>query len=455
MSSTIRADEKPSVAEPFQPTWESLKQYSVPDWYRDAKFGIFVHWGPQTLAGAAGSPDGTKSPWKELAQKFQGDKFDASQLAELFKKSGARYVVQVAEHHDGYAMYDSSLTPWSSVKLAPKRDFVAELSAAVRRQGLIYGASSHTEENWWFYSEPPKKLPALPKPGVQTSGEYPPADVLENWYARLVEIAEKYDPQVMWFDWSIEQPCFEPYLRKFAAYYYNRARQLGREVVINYKYDAFPAEAGVLDVSVNTSRFSWQPESVHATPWQFDTWSSDGLWFWRPNLSTRPTSALIAELADVVSKNGNYLLNVTPDPSGTITAEQRMMLTEIGDWLMVNGEAIYGTRRWAVYGEGPTSGLGPSFSSKTPKRPYTSEDIRFTHKGDAVYAIVLGWPADSQVTIRALADGSPHLKGGIRQVSLLGSGHPTKWSRNAAGLVVDLSSERRLANPCVIKIDEK
>jgi alpha-L-fucosidase len=437
-------------AKPFQPTWQSLEQYQVPGWFRDSKFGIFVHWGPQTIAGASGSYDGTKSPWKKLAADFKGEKFDATLWATLFKQSGAKYVVQVAEHHDAYALYESSLTPWSSVKMAPKRDFVKELSDAVRKEGLIYGASSHTEENWWFYSDPPKKAPPAPKPG-QPVAEQPPKEFLDNWYARLVEIVEKYDPNILWFDWCIQQPSFEPYLRKLAAYYYNRNNPKQQGVVINYKYDAYPSKAAVLDISVNSGT-KWIPEGIHSTPWQFDTWSSNGWWFWRPAMKIRPTSDLIAELADVVSKNGNYLLNVTPDPDGIITPDQVNMLSEIGRWLKVNGEAIYGTRPWNVYGEGPSQGLGPSFSPSVPLKPYSSQDIRFTAKGKSMYAIVLAWPADGKVSIKSLAAGSKLVEREIRRVALLGSNSSVKWSRSADGLLVDLSTQNSGVYPCVLKI---
>jgi alpha-L-fucosidase len=439
----------------FEATWPSLERYDAPQWFRDGKFGIFVHWGPQTLAGASGSGDGTRSPsWKQLAADFKGEKFDAVRYAELFKAAGAKYVVQVVEHHDAYALYDSSLTPWSSVKMAPKRDFARELSAAVRKQGLIYGASSHSEENWWFYSEPPKKMPPAPKPGGPT-GEQPPKEWLDNWYARLVEIVEKYDPQIFWFDWCIEQPAYEPYLRKFAAYYYNHAAKENKGVVLNYKYEAFPAQAAVLDISVNTSRFEWKPEGIHSTPWQFDTWSSNGLWFWRPGMKIRPAAALIAEMADVVSKNGNYLLNVTPDPDGVITQDQVNMLTEIGQWLAINGEAIYGTRPWKVYGEGPTSGLGPSFKPDVPKTPYTSQDIRFTSKGRTIYAIVLAWPDSGKVDIRSLGGGWKLAEGGIKAISLLGSAEPVKWSQGDEGLAIDLGGQKPGVYACVLKIEQQ
>jgi alpha-L-fucosidase len=440
-------------AEPFKPTWVSLEKYEVPDWFRDAKFGLFVHWGPQTLAGGTAPADGSQSPWKDLAARFEGKDFDATQWAALFRKSGAKYVVQVAEHHDGYALYDSSHTRYSSVKMRPRRDFVGELSAAVRKEGLVWGASSHTEENWWFYADPPKRIPPLPKPGAPSNGEQPPREWLDDWYARLVEIVEKYDPDVFWFDWSIEQPAFEPYLRRFAAFYYNRAAKRGQRVVINYKYHAFPTRAAVLDVSVNTGRLSWKPEIPQELPWQFDTWSAKGLWFWRPGLVMRPTADLLAEMADVVSQNGNYLLNVTPDPNGAISAAQQKMLKEIGAWLAINGEAVYGSRPWVVSGEGPTSGLGSSFRADVPKTPYTARDVRYTRKGKVVYAIVLGWPKDGKVTLTALADDSSHHERDIVRVSVLGVDRAVRWSRQVGGLVVDVAALTLTSLPWVAKIE--
>ena len=423
---------------PFKPAWESLEQYQVPAWFQDAKFGVFMHWGPQTLAGADGTADGSKTRnWEDYAKAFKGDRFDAKRWAEMFRRAGAKYVVQVVEHHDGYALYDATYTPWSSVKMAPKRDFAAELSAAVRKEGLVWGASSHTEEYWWFHDKPPRPAPPAPMPGRPTAPQ-PDKEFLDWWYARLGEIVEKYQPQVFWFDWCIEQPGYEPYLRQFAAYYYNRAAAWNQGVVLNYKYEAIPAKAAVLDISWNTSRFAWRPETVHPTVWQFDTMSNRTSWFWRPDMTIRPVAEIIAEMADVVSKNGNYLLNITPAPDGSSTTGQDQLLTGIGDWLKVNGEAIYGTRPWRVFGEGPTEGLGPKFQGNPPKAPYTGEDFRFTTKGDAIYAIGLAWPESRRATIKAMAAGSPGLPREMKAVRLLGSDVAPEWKRGPDGLTVEL-----------------
>ncbi len=438
---TRAVDAPVEAAGAFKPDWNSLAQYKCPDWFRDGKFGIFVHWGPQTIAGESGSADGSKSPWKELAEKFSGEKFDAKHLAEMFRKSGAKYVVQVAEHHDAYALYDSSLTPWSSVKMKPKRDFVAELSAEVRKQGLIWGASSHTEENWWFYSDPPRRAPPAPLPG-RPAPPQPDKEFLDWWYARLVEIVDKYHPQIFWFDWCIEQPAYEPYLQKFAAHFYNRAAEWKKDVVLNYKYYAFPTNTAVLDISWNTGRISWQPERINPEPWQFDTMSNRKYWFWRADMEMRPTAEILCEMADVVSKNGNYLLNIPPAPDGTLTEGQEKILTEIGQWLAINGEAIYGTRPWKNFGEGPTEGLGPKFQGNPPKAPWTAQDIRFTTKGDTIYAIVLAWPENGKLTIKSLAGTK------FRSVSLLGANNLVK----IADASFELPAPARRDGPFVLKL---
>jgi alpha-L-fucosidase len=442
----------PLPAGPFAPEWKSLENYQVPDWFRDGKFGIFVHWGPQTLAGRSGSADGSKSPWKELARTFKGEKFDAAHLAATFKRAGAKYVVQVAEHHDAYALYDSSYTRWSSVAMAPQRDFVAEMATALRKEGLIFGASSHVEETWWFYSDPPKKTPPAPLPGRPIAPQ-PDRQFLDWWLARQVEIVDKYRPQIYWFDWCIEQPAYEPYLRKFAAYYYNRAAEWKQGVVLNYKYNALPEQAGVRDISWNTGRSSWQPGKIPERVWQYDTMSNRNYWFWRAGMEMRPAAEVIAELADVVSKNGNYLLNFPPAPDGSLTAEQEKLLLTIGQWLSVNGEAIYGTRPWKVFGEGPTEGLGPKFQGNPPKRPYTPQDIRFTTKGRTLYAIGLDWPADRKLSIASLAAGTPLLEGEIRSVALLGSSRPVAWTRSPGSLAVELPGDGSHDGPFVLKID--
>ncbi|MEM2562138.1 MAG: alpha-L-fucosidase, partial [Candidatus Bathyarchaeia archaeon] len=253
---------------PFKPTWDSLKKYKVPRWYLDAKFGIFIHWGVYSVPAfqnewyprnmyikghpayhhhleAYGPHD--KFGYKDFIPMFTAENWDPEEWAKLFREAGARYVVLVAEHHDGFALYDCSYSRWNSVKMGPKRDIVGELAKAVREEGLAFGVSYHRAEHWWFFEggmhfnsdvRDPRYYdfygPAKP------SSTQPDDEFLCNWLKRACELVDKYRPQIFWFDWWIEQPVFEPYLRFFAAYYYNRAYEWGIGVVINYKHNAFP-----------------------------------------------------------------------------------------------------------------------------------------------------------------------------------------------------------------------
>lgn len=435
--------EKVAAQGPFQNTWESLKGYQVPDWFLESRFGVFIHWGPQTLefAGKADGTDGGKSDWKSRGLAFKGEKFDAAAWVRLFKETGVKYVVQVVEHHDAYAMYDSSFTEWSSVRMAPKRDFARELSKAVRQAGLIYGASSHTEEHWWFYNQPPKKLSSLDQPDKQ---------FLDLWLRRLGDIVEKYEPQVLWFDWCIRESVYEPYLKKLAAYYYNKGAEWKKGVVLNYKYQAFPAGTAVLDISIGTGNsVAWTPQGPYPRPWQFDSTTSSS-WFWKPKIQMRPVADIIGEMADVVSKNGNYLMNFTPAPDGTAGPEQEAVFREIGRWMAVNGEAIYGAKPWRVFGEGPNPGLNPEFRGM--KTPYTSKDIRYVQKGAAVYALVLAKPTET-VRLGALGKAAATAPSAIRQVTLLGSREKLAWKQEADALVVSLPARLPTDYAAVFKIE--
>lgn len=470
---TLKMVDQVAAQGPFHASWESLETYTVPEWYQDAKFGIFIHWGVYSVPAFANEwyprdmylkdnpvfkhhveTYGPQSQfgYKDFIPRFKAEKFDADHWAELFRKAGAKYVVPVAEHHDGFPMYDCSFTEWSAAKMGPKRDVVGDLAVAVRKQGLHFGASTHRAEHWWFFNggmtfdsdvKDPRYAsfygPAMP------DKTQPDKTYLDDWLARTAEIVEKYQPEVLWFDWWIEQPVFQPYLQRFAAYYYNRGAQWKRGVAINYKLKTFPERAAVLDIERG------KLDTMRPLFWQTDTSVSKKSWGYIENDKFRTPDSLVGDLVDIASKNGCLLLNVGPKSDGTIPVEVEKVLLEIGQWLAVNGEAIYGTRTWKVYGEGPTQVVGGSFKD-TESKPFTGEDIRFTAKGKTLYAIALAWPENGRLTIKSLATASPLTKREIKSVTLLGSKAKLKWTRSADGLTVELPAQKPCEHAFAFKI---
>lgn len=468
----LKSVEQQANEGPFLPQWESLQNYHVPAWYEDAKFGIFIHWGLYSVPAFAnewysrnmyqpGSSEfkhhvatygpQSKVGYKDFIPLFKAEHFDAQTWARLFREAGAKYVVPVAEHHDGFPIYDSQLTDWCASKMGPKRDLLGELATAVRVEGLHFGASSHRAEHDWFFdggrqfdsdvSDPHYAAfygPAhfrLVKPGyedrVYEDWTYVSPEFLDDWLARTAEIVQKYHPDLIYFDWWINQPLFRNHVAEFAAFYYNQATKRGTGAVINYKYDALEEHSATLDVERG------QLTDIRPLHWQTDTSISNASWGYIEGDTFKSPQFIVHLLADVVSKNGNLLLNVGPRPDGTIPDPVQQVLREVGAWLKINGEAIYGTRPWTHYGEGPTAVAGGAFHD-TDTKPYTSEDFRFTTKGDTLYAIELAAPGEGRVTIHSL--GSNALKGQkIQSVKLLGSDATLKWQQDPDGLHIQLS----------------
>ena len=373
---------------------------------------------------------------------FRAEHFDADAWVDLFARAGARYVVPVAEHCDGFAMYDSGVDPWNAAKMGPKRDVVGELAAAVRKRGLHFGASSHRAEHWWFYDGGMKfdsdvkdaRYAGLYGP-AQPEKSQPSEAYLKDWIARTAEIVDKYQPEILWFDWWIEQPVFQPYLQKFAAFYYNRGAEWKRGVAINYKKKSFPERAAVLDIERG------QLDTLRPLFWQTDTSISTKSWGYIEGDNFRSADSLVDELVDIVSKNGTLLLNIGPRPDGTIPEPEKKVLLQMGQWLAVNGPAIYGTRPWKIFGEGPTQVVGGSFKD-TAGRPFTGEDIRFTTSGDTLYAVALAWPENGRMVVKSLGTASKLSKAEIKTVELLGSKAPLKWRRAADGLHIEMPAEK-------------
>jgi alpha-L-fucosidase len=462
------------AAGPFQPTWESLKTYTAPDWYRDGKFGIFIHWGVYAVPafGSEWYPrnmyqQGSKEfehhvatfgpqsefGYKDFIPRFKAEKYDPGRWAALFKSAGAKFVVPVAEHHDGFAMYDCGLSDWCAAKMGPKRDLIGDLAAAARKQGMVFGLSSHRAEHWWFFDGGMKfdsdvkdpRFAGLYGPAQPEKGSPPDKAFLDDWLARTCDLVDKYQPQLVWFDWWIEQPVFQPYLQQFAAYYYNRGAERKHGVAINYKNQAFPGEAAVFDVERG------QLAGIRPLFWQTDTSISKNSWGYVGSQDYKTAGEIVGDLVDIVSKNGALLLNIGPRPDGTIPEPEERVLREIGQWLAVSGEAIYGTRPWKQFGEGPTPVVEGSFND-TKRPPFTGRDIRFTTRGSTVYAIALAWPG-TEFVIQSLGKGSPHATGEVTAVSLLGHPGKLEWTRTEAGLTAKLPAEQPCNHAFALKIE--
>jgi len=458
---------------PFRPDWESLQKYEVPEWYEDAKFGIFIHWGAYSVPAFGnewyprnmympGSPEykhhvATYGPqdkfgYKDFLPMFKAEHFDPAAWAELFKKSGAKYVVPVAEHHDGFAMYDSGLSDWTAAKMGPHRDTTGELAKAVRAAGLHFGVSSHRVEHNFFLGVG-RSIPSdvndpqyasfygpahnwLSAPwGIPLNDDftYVSSAWADDWLARGAELVEKYHPDIVYFDWWIGQASIRPNLTKFAAFYYNRSLKYGDHVgVINYKDYAMQEHSAVLDLERG------QLGDIRPLYWQTDTSVSNKSWGYIKDDTFKSPEFVVHQLIDIVSKNGNLLLNIGPRSDGTIPEEVQQVLLDVGAWLNVNGDAIYGTRPWRIYGEGPTKVAAGSFHDTDTTR-YTAEDFRFTTKGNVLYAIGLGWPTDGEAIIHSLAStaGTEH----VRSVSLLGSDAKLQFDQRTDGLHVRMPAQ--------------
>jgi alpha-L-fucosidase len=455
----------------YRPDWESLEKYEIPEWYQDAKFGIFIHWGVYSVPAFGnewyprnmyreGSEEykhhiATYGPqdkfgYKDFIPMFKAEHFDAAAWARLFKEAGAKYVVPVAEHHDGFAMYDSGLSDWTAAKMGPHRDVIGELAKAVRAEGLHFGASSHrVEHNFYlgvgrainsdindpkyaaFYGPAHNWLENPHGTPLNDDFTYVSNAWANDWLARATEIVEKYHPDIVYFDWWIGQPSIRANLTRFAAFYYNDSLKYGDHVgVIDYKEFAMPEHAGVLDIERG------QLADIRPLHWQTDTSISNKSWGYIKNDTFKSPEFVVHQLVDIVSKNGNLLLNVGPKSDGTIPDEVQQVLRDVGAWLKINGNAIYGTRPWKVYGEGPTKVAAGSFHD-TETTAYTPEDFRFTAKGSALYAIELGWPASGETVIHSLSSealGSQK----VGDVSLLGSEAKLQFQQQADGLHIQV-----------------
>jgi alpha-L-fucosidase len=481
------ADLPPMPTGPFQPTWDSIAaNYRDPEWFRDAKFGIMMHWGIYSVpahgsewyvrymyGGNAGMMQWhtehfgppTKFGYKDFLPMYTAAKWDPDAWATLFKNAGAKYVLAPGEHHDGFSNWDSKINPYNAVNYGPHRDLDGDLIKAVRKVGLKTGISDHSFFHFTF-------IPAL-----AGSDQYDPkwaafynvADksnaartkFMHDWVAKRIETIDKYQPDMLWFDMSTAH-AIDPLKTEVAAYYFNRARQWRREVGISAK-----GEAWVSGMIMDYEREGRAPMELVDWIWQPDDPITDKFGYVVEQKVYEPEQ-FVWKIVENVSKNGNLLLNISPRADGTIPQEQQDTLLGIGRWLGINGEAIYGTRPWTKYGEGPvadlaaaamaairakgnfpgrvngqnTGGTGVS-GGGISRNGYTAADIRFTTNKDTLFATVMNWPADGvPVNITSLAKGQP-MQGKVEKVELLGHGK-VKFTQDAEGLKVTFPAEK----PC-------
>jgi alpha-L-fucosidase len=480
------------MSTPYQPTWESLRRRQTPEWFRTAKFGIYTHWGVYSVPACG--PNATWYPYfmyhpgtpqyehhvktyglpsqfgyKDFIPMFTGDKFDPDEWAELFKQAGARFAGPVGEHHDGFCLWDSKLTEWKATRMGPRRDVVGELAAAIRRQGMRYMVALHHAENWWFYPHWIKEYDTADPRYAGLYGEphnltwsadtapflqfeqwleqdRPSKAFLDSWLGKVREVIDGYQPDLLWFDTALRYMP-EHYIRAFLAYYYNKAEDWGKDVVVTYKWHDFVPGAGVVDLELG--RFN----ELTYNDWITDTTVDDGHgWGYLRDTPYKSAASLIHYLIDNVSKNGYMLLNVGPKPDGTIPTQAQDILREMGRWLAVNGEAIYDTTPWLVYGEGPTqmSKAGP-FTEDQDLR-YSGQDVRFTARGDTLYAICLGWPGEAAV-IKTIAQKLYPSE--IASVTMLGADGALPWRMSNDSMVITPPPRQPCQHAVVFKITRR
>ena len=471
---------------PYRDDWTSLTDFIMPSWYEKAKFGIFVHWGLYSVPAfnnewysrnmyIQGTPEfehhiKTYGPHKDFGYKdfipmFTADKFDPDFWAETFAGAGAKYVVPVAEHHDGFQMYQSDLSVYNAANIGPKRDIIGELKTAFEKRGLVFCTSSHRAEHHWFMGNgkdfesditEPLKCGDFYWPSEQQQPDqqdlfakpYPSEEFLEDWVCRTCEIIDRYQPKILYFDWWIQHEAYKPYLRQIAAYYYNRGLEWGFHTAICYKHDAMAFGSGIVDVE--RGKFA-ETKPYH---WQTDTAIARNSWCYTTSLDYKSSYEILCYLIDVVSKNGNLLLNVGPKADGSFAKEDTDILQDIGKWLSTNGESIYNSKSWRYPSEGPTEEIERQFSDGIATS-YTSQDFRFTAGNGCIYAICLSYPNDGKITIQSLSKSKdankPNFHGIIRDVEILGFDEKPDYAIDKDGLHFATSTVKSNF-PVVIKV---
>ena len=485
---------------PFKPAMDSLKQYQCPEWFRDAKFGIWAHWGPQAVPmdgdwyargmyepgnkhykyhlAHYGHP--SEFGYKDIIPLWKAEKWDPDRLMQLYQKAGAKYFVSMGTHHDNFFLWNSKLHNWNAVNMGPKRDVVGDWQKAAQKYGLKFGVSEHLGASFTWFQSSHRADKTGPKAGVPYDGADPkwqdlyhfpaePGDKdwysknpkwQQQWYSEIQELVDNYHPDLLYTDGGV--PFGNEAGLSMIAHLYNSsaARNGGHLALASPKaidqtlYNSNAARhGGHAEVVYNCKQKSegrWVEDlergimrKIDPYPWQTDT--SIGDWFYNRNWKFRPVSWVIHMLVDNVSKNGNLLLNVVQRPDGSLDPEVEEMLQQLAQWNAIHGEAIFGTRPWLVYGESSVKVKGGNFGEDYK---YNAREIRFTTKGATLYAIALGWPADGKLVVKSLAAPA----GKISTVRLLGYNRKVDWQQTAEGLVVTLPAQKVSEYTCALKI---
>ncbi len=470
------------LAQKFEPTSESFKQYKYPEWFRDAKFGIWAHWGPQAVPRQGdwyarkmyesdiidrktNLPTGktsneykyhvehyghpSKFGYKDIIPLWKAERWNPEQLMALYKKVGAKYFVSMATHHDNFFLWNSKIHKWNAVNMGPKKDVVGLWQAAAKKEGLRFGVSEHLGASYTWFQPSRGADKTGPLAGVPYDGANPEFEDLyhpktaqgdnawlttdpvnqKNWLACISELIDNYHPDLLYSDSELP---FGEVGRTMLAHYYNQdqAKNGGKlEAVYTAKLRASEGrwvqdlERGAMD-------------SINPYPWQTDT--SIGDWYYRTGQKYMTGTQVIQMLVDIVSKNGNLLLNVVQTPEGDLEPDVMNILNEIAAWTPANGEAIYGTRPWKIYGEGPTTLKNREkgrFGGVKDVRPYESTDVRFTTNGETLYAFCMGVPV-GEVKIVSLGKNSTVSTKKVATVKMLGSKEKLSWKQEADALVI-------------------
>lgn len=514
----VSTDDEPMQTGKFEPTWESLQQYQTPQWYRDAKFGIWAHWGPQCQPEVGdwyarnmymqgngqykhhlthyGHP--SKVGFKDVIHEWKAENWDPKKLIALYKRAGAQYFMALANHHDNFDNYDSKYQPWNSVKLGPQKDLIAGWAAAAREAGLRFGVSVHAAHAWSWYEPAQGADKTGPLAGVPYDGKLTAADGKGLWwdgldpqdlycqnhkpgarlewdwnaakgssipddaycrkfYNRTIDLINKYHPDLVYFDDTALPlyPISDAGL-KIAAHFYNSnmARHGGNleAVLTNKVLTDQQKKCTVWDIERGASN------QIEPLPWQTDTciggWHYNRSQFERHNYKS--TKTVIQMLVDIVSKNGNLMLSIPVRGDGTIDEDEQKIVEGIAAWMDVNREAIFGTRPWKIFGEGPAAADAAPIKAQGfnegKGKPFTADDVRFTTKDGTLYAIVLGWP-NKPLEIKSLASGPAKLlERPIRNVTLLGSDEKVQWSQTDAALVIQPPHNKPCEHAFVFRI---